>query len=310
MFKPTQFVRTSVLASLLSAGASAGLINDYNLIVTGNLNSTSNVHGRTWVGGSLTTTASDYGTQLTPSANYTGVDVLRVGGNIFGGNINLQAGTLRRAGTRSGNVNLNGVGSAEIVDASLAAQSATLSSQLMAYSSAFQAMGANSTVTMPSGQPGPAKFIATPSTPGGTAVFFISNPSALFSSSLVQQIELVVNSASAIVVNVAGTTINVNGGNFVGAWSQAFARANTIWNFYEATTLNIDRNFNGAVLAPLATLTNTTNIDGSVFVKNMTQRGEVHMPMYSGADGVPVPLPTGAGLAVAGLALVGMRRRR
>lgn len=310
LFKPSHIVRAGALAFALSAGASAGLINDYNLIVTGNLDSQSNVEGRTWVGGNLTTTASDYGKNLTPSSNYTGIDVLRVGGNIFGGNVNMQAGTLRRAGTRSGNVNLNGVGSAEVVDGSVATQSASLSSQLLAYSSTYQAMSANSVVQMPTSQPGPAKFIATPSTPGGVAVFFISNPSALFSSSLVQQIELVVNSASAIVVNVAGTTINVNGGNFVGAWTQAFARANTIWNFYEATTLNVDRSINGAILAPNAHLINTTNIEGSVFVKSMKQRGEVHLPGFTGPDGVPVPLPSAAGLSIAGLAFMASRRRR
>jgi choice-of-anchor A domain-containing protein len=146
------------------------------------------------------------------------------------------------------------------------------------------------------------RFIATPGL-DGVAVFSIS--ASTLTSSLVQQYELVTGGATSIVINVTGSSASFNAGNFVGNWQNAAVRATTIWNFSQATSLTIDRNFNGAILAPSAHLTNSTAIDGSVFVGSMTQNGEVHLPGYTGV----VPAPGTALLAGLGGLIMAARHR-
>lgn len=290
-------------AALAGGAANAGIWRDYNLVVLGNLNSTSEVEGRTFVGGNLGGPSSTYGTRLTPAAHWLGVDVLSVAGNVNVANqINLNAGNLRRGGARSGGLNLNG-GGQDIIDPNLPTVVPGMAAELAAASQFFNALTPDSSVTLPGVQPGPAVFNATPGQ-DGVAVFNISGAS-LFQNGLVQQIDLNTGGATQIVVNVSGAGIHWNSGNMVGNWLLPSVRANTIWNFFEATSLTFDRNFNGAVLAPMAHLTNTTAIDGSVFVGSMTANGEVHLPNYTGL--IPAPGPVGV-LVAGGLAAV--RRRR
>lgn len=285
--------------------AAPEFFTDFNLVVTSNLqNNSQDVEGRTYVGGNLSGGSPTMAKNLTPAANFVGIDTLVVGGNTSVGNINLQSGDYRRGGTRSGNLNKNGVNQQEIVDANLASRTANLASQMASTSAYLQGLAANSSVTLPSGgQPGAVKYNLAPV--GGTAVFNVL-ASDVFNSNLIQQIELL-GSATTIIVNVAGTTVNFNTGNFVGNWLNSGVRASTIWNFYQATSINLDRNFNGAILAPLAHLQNSTAIDGSVFVKSFTQTGEVHLPNFSQTNSIPVPGAAGV-LALSGLVV--MRRRR
>lgn len=288
-------------AAACAAPAHASLLTEWNLVVTGNLYSTSEVGGRAFVGGNLSGPASNYAFSLQAS-QWAGVDTLVVGGNITATNINLQAGNLRVGGSVTGHVNFNGGGQL-FQDAALPSTVPGVVAELQAASAGYKALSANSTAQIPSGQPGQVKFNASPV--GGLAVFNVSGAS-VFSNPLTQSIDLNANGATAIVINVSGTTINFNSGNFVGSWNSAFARANVIWNFYEATSISLDRAFNGAILAPNALLTNNTNIDGSVFVGGFNQLGEVHLPNFTG---YVVPAPA-ALVALGGLLVAAPRRRR
>lgn len=71
---------------------------------------------------------------------------------------------------------------------------------------------------------------------------------------------------------------------------------------------NIDmggKQFNGALLAPNASLFTQGVMEGSVFVGSFLQRGEVHLPGYAGI--VPAPATLATLLAPA---LLFTRRRR
>lgn len=288
-------------SAALVASAHASVITQYNQIVLGNLSTAHDTEGNAYIGGVLSGGAANFGTHLAPAA-WTNRDVLTVAGNTTLGNINLSAGDFHRTGSRSGNLNLNG-GGTEKVDGVPASMLATISSDLQAQSSFYAGLSANSTVQSPSGQPGPMRFIASPSGSSNVAIFTVS--ASALASGLVQQIELVPNGASSIVINVTGSSLNFAGGNFVGDWLTPAVRATTIWNFQSATSINLDRNWNGSILAPNASLTNSTAIDGSVFVRSMTQNGEVHMPTYTGY------VPSSTTLAAMGLAgLTAVRRRR
>lgn len=291
---------TALTIALAAGASSASVISSYNQIVLGNLQTGQDTEGRLFVGGNLSGSAAQVGTHLAPSS-FVGVDVLQVGGNTTVNNLQVEAGNFRRSGGRTGSLNMNG-GGTEIVDASVAASVGSFSADLFATSASLAGMAADSSVQIPSGQPGPMRFIATPGL-DGVAVFSIS--AAALTSSLVQQYELVTGGATSIVINVTGTSATFNTGNFVGNWQNAAVRATTIWNFSQATSLTIDRNFNGAILAPSAHLTNTTAIDGSVFVGSMTQNGEVHLPGYTGV----VPAPGTALLAALGGLMMASRRR-
>lgn len=298
------FVRSASAASaalLLSAAAQASVVNTWNLVVTGNwTNNSQDVEGNAFCGGNLSGGSPTIGNHLTPAA-WTGRTVLAVAGATSVSNINLQAGNFAHGGSVSGNVNHNGGGATQ-VDNTLAAQASASAAELSLLSSTLHSLAADSIAQFPSGQPGAVRYNATAGA-DGLAVFSV-NAANVFNNNLIQQIELDVNGASQIVINVAGTTVNFTNGNMVGAWSSAFARSNVIWNFFEATSITFDRNFNGAVLAPSAHLTNSTAIDGSVFVASFTQNGEVHLPFYTGF------VPTPGSLALLGLAALTARRRR
>jgi choice-of-anchor A domain-containing protein len=286
------------------AVAAAHVVTQWNLIVTGNLqNNSQDIEGRAFIGGHLTGGSPTVGVRLTPATAFLGKTTLAVAGNTAVGTLNLQAGNFRRGGSLTGTVNFNGGGNGA-VDPTLPAQAAAIAADLASLSVFLRDLAPTSTAQFPVGQPGPVRYIATPSGPDNVAVFSVS-AAQVFNNSLIQQIELNAGSASSIIINVSGTSVHFNTGTMVGAWTSTFARSKVLWNFHEATTLTFDRNFNGAVLAPLAHLTNTTSIDGSVFVGRMTQNGEVHLPLYSGyvpAPGVLVLLGAGG--------IIAARRRR
>lgn len=296
------FARCVLAASAaVAASAQASVVNNWNLVVTGNwTNNSQDVEGNAFCGGNLSGGSPTIGSHLTPGA-WVGRDVLAVAGATSVSNINLQAGNFAHGGAVAGNVNQNGGGNSH-ADGTLAAQAVAYASELSLLSASLRGLAADSVAQYPSGQPGAVRYNATAGA-DGLAVFNV-NAANVFNNNLIQQIELNINDASQIVINVAGTTVNFNNGNMVGSWTSAFARSSVIWNFFEATSLTFDRNFNGAVLAPSAHLTNSTAIDGSVFVSSFTQNGEVHIPFYTGT--VPAP----ASLAVLGLAALGGRRRR
>lgn len=292
---------------LLSAGAaSAGVLSDWNLIVQTNLTSTSEVEGRTAVGGNLGGPASNYGIKLTPAANYINTDVLMVGGNISAQNVNMNAGRLRLGGSKgSANLNFNGGGGPVIQDPTTASKVANLFAEASAISTFLGGLSATNTVTFPGQQPAGVTFNAVPNN-NGVAVFSIA-ASQLFGNNKVQQIDLNAGSATSIVINVSGNSVSWDAGNFVGNFTSAFAKSHVIWNFVNATTINWSsgRTLEGSLLAPLADVTFTGTLEGSVVVKSLDQRGEVHLPTYQGYVPTPGAVAT---LGVAGL--IGLRRKR
>ena len=295
-----------VFAAALAVGgvavaAQASVINSWNLIVTGNwVNNSQDVEGNAFCGGNFSGGAPTIAKNLNAAA-WAGRDSLAVVGTTTVSHINLQAGNFARGGALIGNVNHNGGGTTR-VDGTLAAQGAAIANELGVLSNSLRNLASDSTAVYPSGQPGAVRYNANAGA-DGIAVFSV-NALNVFNNNLIQQIELNINGASQIGINVAGTSVNFNNGNMVGSWTSAFARTNVIWNFFEATSIALDRNFNGAILAPLAHLTNSTAIDGSVFVRSFNQTGEVHLPFYGGN------VPTPGTLALVGLAALATGRRR
>lgn len=268
------------------------LMGYYNLITLDDLSTSSDVEGRTFIGGNLvSSTSATFATRLSQSSPTE--DTLSVVGNLAAGNpLNLNAGSLRLGGQRNSRIiNFNGRGSL-VADATLTDTSVTAT--LLVASLDLANLTANNSVTIPTGQPGPLRFTVNNVTSSGVAIFQVKGAD-IFNNSRVQQIELQPQSATTIIINVAGTTINWSDGNLVGNFVDNAWRANVIWNFYEATTINLgSRNLMGALLAPLAAVKTSGNLDGAVAVRSLTTTAAVHQPEFAGAlDSVcPTATPT------------------
>jgi choice-of-anchor A domain-containing protein len=307
---------TVALVLLLTIAPSRGaVLPNYNLVVFGNLTDTADVQGTAIIGGNFLGSAANFGTSLNQS-NTAGTDVLTIGGNLnSGATVNIEAGgNLRIGGTVSGNVNLNGSGGS-IVHAAPPINLPALQTSMINLSNSLDAMTANSTVTLPGSQPSNITFNAN--FVNGVAVFDVS-ASQIFENPNAQQILLNVGSASpsdsTVIINVSGSDINFDDGNFGAAFNNSSWASQVLWNFNGATSLNIansvdvNRELWGSVLAPSAmtTLSSNSPIDGTVVVGNADLQGEVHLPQFNGI--VPVPEPaTGAIVGLAGLMF--MRRR-
>ena len=283
-------------------------MNEYNLIVFGDLDSQSNVQGKAFIGGNLSGTASDFGTMLSIPSSETS---LLVGGDVLATIENINRGSIEVGGDISAGstINMNSGGSAAVggtvfgtvqngpvVPLGSPVDISGIQSTLEAASAALAALSANSTTSVQNGNQ--LVFDAQPGGPQNQAVFNVT-AADVFENNSLAQMQMNANGASQIIINVSGSSMTWNNGmNQVGAFTSNALREIVVWNFYEATSLTVDRNLNGALLAPDAHLTNSTNIDGSVAVASFTQRGEVHLPTTA------VAVPEASSLVLMSLGLL------
>lgn len=272
------------------------VLNRYSLIVLNDLSTSSDIENRAFVGGSLVSSTS-----ANIGINVSGIPASEpmfvVVGNLVAGNpLNLNAGSLLLGGNRNGRpINFNG-GGALVQDPTLFATEITALLQSAAAQLATQP--ANNGVTLPTGQPGPARFTVTSTTPDGIAVFQVA-AGDLFGNGLVQQIELNPGAASTVLINVTGSAVDWSGnGNLVGNFTNSQWRSRVLWNFPQASSIAMrSHNMMGAILAPYAQVTTAANLDGSVAVRALTTSAEVHQPTFSGNLGAlcgeDPPAPTG-----------------
>lgn len=335
------------LPALAQSKAITGIdaLREWNLVVLGNLDSSSEVEGRTFVGGNLTGNSSNYGIRATSSPN--GQPGLTVVGNVNGGHKNLNNGsgavvggnvtsgfnlngpnqTVQVGGMiRNTNVNQNSVLSN--LDASnpsfglaLQQQKSDLKSSMGSLSFEMGTLKSNSQLAV---QGNRGTFTAQPNAQG-LAVFNITAADL----DKIGEIQFNLNGADTAIVNVGGRSIDLND-NFLGGTNNLGERV--IWNFPEAEDLKLTTAWGGSVLAPLADAETRNYIQGSAVFGNLKQNGEMHIGTFKGgystspssgssggdsstggggAEPVPEPGMIGLfGLGVAGLMLWRGRRRR
>ncbi len=311
-----------------TVGRADSLLTSWNLVTTGNLYAAHDAQGAVRVGGNLYVqntfeAAANQGAASGPS--------LVVGGNVTTGNSNGQTvkvnhgdaeiGGAVDGGTTNKNQNGQQIVSAQngavTFNPALAGIGAADHAELLADSTAFKNMapttGATFTFPSSSGQDGPATFNLTSGT--GNVVLDI-DASDLFGNSKVQQIGLNLNGhtfadGQSLIINVSsGESLTfAKSFNFVDDFTSQTVLPYIIWNFHDATTINLNNsNFSGALLAPNATLLNNNTIQGSVFVQNFGEnssngmKAEVHTPLYQGYVPNAPTVPEPAGLAMAGIA--------
>ncbi|MGB3848138.1 MAG: choice-of-anchor A family protein [Sphingopyxis sp.] len=299
---PVALVATLAAAPVLAQSASlvSGMdaLREWNLVVLGNLQSSSEVEGRTFVGGNLSGNSSNYairplGTSPTGQPGLTVVgnvdgghkNLNNGGGAIVGGNVNSgfnlngAAQTVKVGGTISNtNVNQNvvvsnlGTSNPSFVSG-LQNQKNQLNSSLTSLSFDMGTLTSNSQFVA---QGNRGVFNAQPDAQG-MAVFNITAADL----EKIGEIQFNLNGATTAIVNVSGRSINLND-NFLGGTNNL--GEHLIWNFPEAEDLRLTTAWGGSVLAPLADAQTGNYIQGSVVFGNLIQNGEMHIGTYKGGD--------------------------
>jgi choice-of-anchor A domain-containing protein len=350
--KTLAFMAASMAVLITTTGAHAsgsatqGLqdLRELNLIVLKDMSGGHDVEGKTFVGGRLTNAAT-YGIGRSNQGFLaSSFPTLTVGGNA-GGNLNINNGpngpvangvTPEGAviGGNAGTVSINGAPASLIVGgsvgnfnpngdayqhdvgpsvgAAIAAQTASFVADLSALSNALAALPVTAGSGYNDSDPNNATFTAVDGG-HGYAVIAITNGQAAFqgANNFVYNIPKVGSGYLPTIINVSGSTSYVlNANSNLSAYNPY-----VIWNFVGATSITLGRQFNGSLLAPMATVSNSTPIEGSVAVKAFNQGGEVHLGTFAGSPGLTqsftagVPEPTGWALMLVGLGGMGLAIR-
>jgi len=307
-------------------------LHEWNLIVLGDLTSSSEVEGRTFVGGDLKGNSSNYQTR-TPPPSSRATPGLTVVGNVTGGTKNLNGGGATVGGNVTSGFNLNGgpqtvnAGGAvantnvnqNIVNSGLAstpgfldslrAQRDALVQSLTELSTSLSSLASNAVANITGSR---ATFDAQPDANGLTVYSLTANDLSTFG-----EIDFSRNGADTVIVNVSGSSIGLHD-NFLG--NSDNLGANVIWNFAEASDLQLSTAWRGSILAPNANGTIGNYIQGSAVFGNLTQNGELHLGTYTGNYTPPtspppvaaVPEPSSWAMMLLGFGALGsvIRRRR
>lgn len=308
------------VAAPLTAGE---ILKQFNLVVLGNATSTSDVDGRAYIDGNLSGGIYAGHPNDTPASAYAGLTVSGSASTVmvngFGAVIGvdlsystINSGNSAIFGTAS-NSNFNGpayVATSGLAikfnggkdpalatgTAATAATSTNFKNVLTGLSNQLKTLaGTGSTVTFTGNK---AVFNAV-ADKNGMAVFDLSSiDTVLFSKG---EFEFNLNGARTVILDSDETNINI-AANFLGGAAQSIG-AKMIWNFYNATDMDIQSQFGGSVLAPLAHFSNENNIEGGLYVNTLTQKGEIHLQPFSGdIPSTPVPVPSTMLLLGSGLA--------
>ncbi|MBN9564152.1 MAG: choice-of-anchor A family protein [Alphaproteobacteria bacterium] len=297
------FIGGAVLLGLATAPASAttltasSILGEFNAVVFHDVSgSCCDVEGPVVIGGNLSGggTFFNRGAATLP----TGYGTANVYGNASG-HFNANGAQVYVAGTNSATFSGGSVHNG----ASFADPFSAFQAPLVALSHELSLLTANS--TLPAHNHPPVNNGVIKATPGvvngvnGIAVFNITAADLADFASF----SLDVNAASTVVLNVSGNyTQTANIQNIVEA-----NRTKVIWNFYDATILNLTR-FEGAVLAPYATVHNASPIEGTLVASAFDPGGELHYHPFTGDLSFlkPTDVPEPVGTAVLGVGLLGL----
>lgn len=288
-----------VAAADTAAQAGMELFQQFNVYTLGDLNSTSHVQGKVWVGGNLTgnliaaqgggsALASDYAELTVKGASSANIKIegsqtagrsslVQIGGNSTGEvGLNGSGGHVDAGGTfNTQNFNPNATKTYSANVPGLASQislnTADFSNNLQALSTALSALPATAITNM-----NQALTVS-----GDYTIFSMTKSQFQTQNYSFDTLFNNIGSDKTIVINVlGGGSINEDNGANNNALSLS---SNIIWNFGDATSVSV-KNWAGSILATNATVTNSSTITGSVVAKIFNQNGEVHLGTFDGSS--------------------------
>lgn len=278
----SNYAALTVMGTGVASGAYAVnnvQVTDKGAVVYGNTKDLTINGGHSYVDGSTTSTDfngnySYYVTGNLGSGNHGGTHVTTLAGSV-------QEGT------------------------SLAAGSTNFGSVLGGLSTQLKSLASTSTVNIVGEQ---AYFNVVAQ--NGVAVFDLTTiDTQLFSSSVKRFSFTGLDSATSVIFNTDITSATI-ADDFLGGAANNYGNK-MLWNFYNATSLTVNNQFGGSILATKAALSNYQNIEGGVFVSTLDQHGEIHAKAYTGViPTTAVPEPETYAMLLAGLGLMGFMARR
>ncbi len=286
---------------------SIGVASPYNVFVFGNLSSNSDINGRAAAGGYIQGNALTVGSNLvagTAPANY---NVVAESG--LTAHINLNSGNAYAKGASvgggNGQLNLNGGGTLTNNGGS-GIDFAAAKIYYTNFSASLAGIAQNGQVK--SVNPNQVQLIGVA---GGFSVFDIA-------ANTFSKLYNIDTKGGTVLVNVAGSTpsyqmngLQIDGQQVTG---NSMAGDCVIFNFYQASQVNINAQFGASVLAPLAQLTGNAQIDGTLIANSLNYSGEIHGASFAGslppASIAGVPEPGSMLLLACGMIGIGLAGRR
>ena len=225
------------------------------------------------------------------------------------GNVNTNGGNTIYGGNLTGSATANGGGSVLNQSVSVPFDPATRASNAITtldqFSGQLSGVGANSSYSITGGK---VTFNATADS-NGLAIFTINDAKNFFDSAY--EFDFNIGSAQSILFNVfSGTNTDLNlHANFLANAAPNLGSI-LLWNFIDATSLNVQAQFGGSLLALNADVTTGQNIEGTLVAKSLTQYAEIHSQPSSFVPPSAVPIPAAAFLfGPALLGFMGLRRK-
>ncbi|MFN7118388.1 MAG: collagen-binding domain-containing protein, partial [Saprospiraceae bacterium] len=293
-----------VQADPSDCGDASTWMQNYSLIAFGDLNQMQEGEGNVFVGGNLNLANTfQIGINLT-TANFGtngAKKSLEVAGGVIGGSniamlnysaafaspVNYTSGNMGTVqtiggGTRTINLNNNlGLSNVGIMqDVTLSAKANKMEADLQLASSQLCNTASTNNYTFNFATQNASLNITNTS---AAVVNLTATEAATFFSTITSFNVSTPNNAAytaPIIINVRGTSITAHGGfNIANIPTELLD--NVIWNFCEATSVNIPTVVKGSILAPLANVTLGNNIDGVLVGQNVSIGSESHLPFAS-----------------------------
>ena len=139
-------------------------------------------------------------------------------------------------------------------------------------------------ISIPTSGSAPLRLYVNRVDADGIAAFFINGNTAL-NNPFTLNIEIVIDESigsavQLVVINLSETNITYGEGNMNGGWlTSTISRSKTIWNFKQATAISLTKRWMGALLAPDASITTDSQIDGVIAVHCMMSTARVNDPL-------------------------------
>lgn len=308
MSKTVVAAASSLLVSVFSAAVAAplsgeALLQNFNVVTSGDVQSNSRIHGTFIVGGTLTAVSAN--SELNTDNEVT--DAVATGltgegyilGDSAGANINIARGDIFVGGT---NGNINNVASNQAIPFS----SQDIADAGQALSSFLGGLSGTASLPMDSNQ-------AISSVLGSDGISVLNIDAADLSS--INNLSF----ATSGITTVVNVSTENSGGVFTIPQNLNFNYDPTnspfvLFNFVDATAVNLTKGWGASILAANATVTMTgSDVWGSIFAAELIQsQGQIHPGLFAGdlpEIDAQVPLPAGALLFAPALGAILLRRR-